>query len=76
MSTIQEARQLDTEILQLANTVAVGLSNYGDFTFGPAVDGDFLPSLPGEALLHGNFDKSVKVMVGHNANEVSRAVNT
>lgn len=70
VSTIDEARKLNTSTLQLANAITVGLASYGGFTYGPAVDGDFLPSLPGEALLHGNFDKNVKVMVGHNANEV------
>lgn len=54
----------------MANAVTVGLAAYGGFTYGPVVDGDFLPVLPGEALLHGKFDKSVKVMVGHNADEV------
>jgi hypothetical protein len=41
------------------------------YTYGPAVDGDFVPALPGELLLHEQFSKDVKVMVGHDANEVS-----
>jgi carboxylesterase type B len=32
-------------------------------------DGLFVPAQPALSLLHGNFDKSVKVMTGHNANE-------
>lgn len=39
------------------------------FTYGPVVDGAFVPALPGELLLHGQFDKTVRVMVGHNSNE-------
>lgn len=37
---------------------------------GPVVDGSFVPDLPGKLLLEGKFAKDVKVMVGHNANEV------
>lgn len=33
------------------------------------MDGNFVPQLPGELLLHGQFDKSVEVMTGHNSNE-------
>jgi carboxylesterase type B len=70
VSTIEEARNLSTEALQLANAITVGLAPYGGFTYGPVVDGDFLPALPGQLLARGQFDKSVKIMVGHNANEV------
>lgn len=51
--------------------VEIGLAGYGGFTYGPVVDGDFTPALPGQLLARGQFDKKVKVMVGHNANEVS-----
>lgn len=71
VSTIEEARQLEFSALQTANVIQVGLSPYGSFTYGPAVDGDFVPQLPGELLLHGQFDKNLRVMVGHNADEVS-----
>lgn len=47
----------------------VGNAEYGTFVYGPTVDGNFVPHLPGELLLHGQFDKSVRVMVGHNSNE-------
>jgi cholinesterase len=36
---------------------------------GPAVDGLFVPETPGLLLLHGRFDKSVEIMVGHNGDE-------
>jgi len=42
---------------------------YGTFTFGPIVDGNFTPALPGKLLLDGGFDSSVKIMAAHNANE-------
>ncbi|KAG0650086.1 Carboxylesterase patB [Hyphodiscus hymeniophilus] len=35
----------------------------------PAVDGDFVPALPGKLLLQGGFDKSLKIMAGHNLDE-------
>ena len=70
VTTIEQARQLPFAALQLANIIQVGLqSQYGGFSYGPTVDGDFVPKLPGELLLHGQFDKSVRVMVGHNADE-------
>jgi carboxylesterase type B len=69
VSTIEEARQLPTEVLIRANLLQVANSPSGSFTFGPVVDGDFVPALPGLLLSRGMFDTSVKVMVGHNANE-------
>ncbi|KAI9739023.1 MAG: hypothetical protein M1835_003214, partial [Candelina submexicana] len=69
VSTIQEARQLPTSKLILANILQVGYSPYGTWTYGPAVDGDFVATLPGKSLLQGSYDKSLNVMVGHNADE-------
>jgi len=70
VTSIEQARQLPSEAVILANIIQVGLdSPYGSFTFGPAVDGDFAPKLPGQLLLEGKFDHSLKVMVGHNADE-------
>lgn len=69
VSTIEEARKLPYSALQLANIYSVGFAPYGSFAFGPAVDGDFVPQLPGQLLLQGQFDKSVRVMLGHNADE-------
>lgn len=69
VKSIAEARQLPSSALILANTIQVGLATYGTFSFGPVVDGLFAPSLPGRLLLQGSFDKAVKVMNGHNADE-------
>ena len=33
------------------------------------MDGLFVPEMPSLLLLHGRFDKSVDVMVGHNGDE-------
>lgn len=97
VSTLQAARGLSTQALQLANYKIVGESSpYGTFTFStfphpakentfpspihshrpyltnhtdPTVDGDFVPALPGQLLLHGQFDTTLAIMTGHNLNE-------
>jgi carboxylesterase type B len=70
VSTIEEARKLPSSTLIAANTRQIGLnSRYGSYTYGPVVDGSFVPGLPGKLLLQGAFDKNVKVMAGHNSNE-------
>ena len=71
VTTLEQARQLPYSALQTANIIQVGLASYGQFVYGPSVDGDFVPQLPGLLLLHGQYDKSLRVMVGHNADEVS-----
>jgi len=70
VKTIEEARNLPSSVLIAANAAQIGLrSKYGSYTYGPVVDGSFAPGLPGKLLLQGAFDKSVKVMVGHNSDE-------
>ena len=70
VTSLAEARALSSEQVILANAQQVGAAVYGQFVYGPTVDGDFVTTLPGLALLHGQFAKDVKVMVGHNAQEV------
>lgn len=69
ISSIEEARQLPSSTLITANTIQVGGSTYGEFTYGPVVDGLFAPALPGKLLLQGSYDKNLKLMIGHNADE-------
>ncbi|CEJ93479.1 hypothetical protein VHEMI09063 [[Torrubiella] hemipterigena] len=70
VSTIQEARGLSTDMLQLANKNVVGEhSAYGTFTFGPVIDGEFAPGLLPQLFRNGQFDKTVVVMAGQNSNE-------
>jgi cholinesterase len=69
ITSLSQLRALPSSTLQAVNAIAVIRSSYGTFTFGPTVDGKFVPSLPSLLLLHGQFDQSVKVMVGHNLNE-------
>ncbi|KAI9841075.1 MAG: hypothetical protein M1838_003785 [Thelocarpon superellum] len=69
VSTIQAARGLSSLALRDANYEVVGGAGYGQFTFGPVVDGDFVPALPGKLLLQGSFNKDLKLLIGHNSNE-------
>lgn len=72
VSTIEEAREASFSSLVQANAQQVGAAIYGQFVYGPAVDGKFVPALPGELLLHHQFPKDLKIMVGHNADEVDK----
>ena len=70
VTTLAEARSLPSEALITANAAQVGLqSSYGQFTYGPVVDGLFAPALPGQLLARGQYDKSVNLLIGHNSNE-------
>jgi carboxylesterase type B len=69
VSTLAEARKLPSSAIIAANAKQVGGASYGTFVYGPTVDGDFVPALPGQLLARGQFDKNVTVMTGHNANE-------
>lgn len=69
VKSIAEARQLPSSALILANTILIGQTSYSGYSFGPVVDGLFAPALPGRLLLQGSFDKTVKVLHGHNTND-------
>ncbi|KFX97985.1 hypothetical protein V490_02525 [Pseudogymnoascus sp. VKM F-3557] len=69
ITTLNGLRSLTSSELYLVNAAVVGLSPHGSFTYGPTVDGTYVPDLPGKLLLDGKFDKSVEVMTAHNANE-------
>ncbi|KAJ6440230.1 lysophospholipase [Purpureocillium lavendulum] len=60
---------LNYTTLLRVNSDIVYKSNYGDFGYGPTVDGGFVPAFPGVSLLKGDFDKSVELMLGHNSHE-------
>ncbi|KAI9842058.1 MAG: hypothetical protein M1837_007483 [Sclerophora amabilis] len=69
VSTIQEARGLSSIALRNANCLQIDAADWISFVYGPVVDGEFVPGLPGKLLLQGAYDKNVSVMVGYNANE-------
>jgi carboxylesterase type B len=69
VSTIEEARNLPSDVLIRANQLVVKPGAYGTMVWGPAVDGLFVPAMPGKLLSQGSFDKRVQILVGHNSNE-------
>lgn len=69
VSTLKQLRALPEQKLIEANILQVGHSGYGSFTYGPTVDGTFVPALPGQLMLQGNYNKNVTVMTGKNSNE-------
>lgn len=69
VSTLAELKELDTYNLQVANKLSQLSNFYGNFQFGPAPDGSFLPELPEKLLASGHYHKGVQVMVAHNTFE-------
>jgi carboxylesterase type B len=66
---LEDLRKLSSEDIIKANWLQIYSSPYGSFSYGPVVDGAFVPAHPPQLLAQGRFDKSVNVMVGHNDNE-------
>lgn len=67
---LAELRAVPSERLMRANFQQIAYdSAYGQYTYGPVVDGFFVPLQPGQLLAQGRFDKSLNIMVGHNADE-------
>ena len=69
VSTIAEAQEVSSEAVISTNFNQIAASPFGFFTYGPVVDGIFVPALPQILLSAGAFAKGVKVMNGHNTNE-------
>lgn len=70
ITSVSDLRSLDFTTLAGLNTIVTARSApYGTYTFGPTVDGTFVPELPAKLLLEGKFDTSVKIMTGHNSEE-------
>lgn len=57
------------EALGFANILLTFLAPYGQFTWGPTIDGGYVPAEPGKLFLEGKFNPAFQVMVGHNYNE-------
>ncbi|KAK6375899.1 hypothetical protein LTS17_007721 [Exophiala oligosperma] len=70
LQTVEDLRGLSFKQLALVNSVIVGRSSYGIYTFGPVVDGSFVPDMPGKLVAEGRFATSLKaIMMGTNFNE-------
>jgi carboxylesterase type B len=68
-TSLADLRKLSSEDIIKANYLHILSAPYGSYRYGPVVDGDFVPAPVSQLLAQGRFDQSVKVMVGHNANE-------
>lgn len=70
ITDLADLRALDFKTIAGLNSVIVARSYpFGTFTFGPVVDGLFVPDMPGKLLYEDRFDAPINVMVGHNSNE-------
>lgn len=70
ITTVEDLRGLTFEEIALLNSVIVGRSPYGIYTFGPVVDGTFVPDMPGKLIAEGRFATSLDaLMMGTNFNE-------
>ncbi|KAK0105296.1 hypothetical protein ONS95_004320 [Cadophora gregata] len=70
ITDVASLRELDFDTLAGLNSIVVARSApYGTFTFGPVVDGTFVPKLPIVLLSEGKFDTELNVMVSHNSEE-------
>lgn len=58
---------LNSTKLQEANAQMTFESKYGYFNFGPTIDDDYVPDLPGKLLKAKSFHKGVAVLLGHTA---------
>ncbi|KAL9092364.1 MAG: hypothetical protein Q9159_000872 [Coniocarpon cinnabarinum] len=69
VSTFEELQGLSSEQVINANYLQVARSPYGQYTYGPIVDGSYVPQLPGQLFLEGDFNKQIRVLVGKNSQE-------
>lgn len=70
VSSLAEARNASSEAVIKANLLTVLSSSFGQFTYGPVVDGIFVPNQPGLLLLTQTaFAQNVTILAGHNTNE-------
>ncbi|KAM0329474.1 hypothetical protein ACHAQA_004783 [Verticillium albo-atrum] len=69
ITTLAELAALPFDVLLKVNQITAATAYWSAFGWGPAVDGDFVPDLPGRLLEEGKFDSSVGVFHGVNSNE-------
>lgn len=76
----QELAALNSTTLLKINQVAVAESPYDTYTYGPTVDGGYVPDAVGVLLANDDFDDSAVIMTGNNLHEgilyIEAAVNT
>ncbi|TVY80745.1 Carboxylesterase patB [Lachnellula suecica] len=71
ITSAEQLRELPFDVLFAANTLITARSQYGQFTFGPAIDpsnNSYVPDLPIKLLARGEYH-NVSILVGHNSDE-------
>lgn len=71
ISNASELASLDSEVLKVINFGAVEAAPKGQFTYGPAPDGTYVPALPQVLLAKRRFHSNVNVMAAHNSLEAA-----
>lgn len=71
VTNASELASLDSETLKSINFGAVLEAPQGQFTYGPAPDGTYVPALPQVLLAEGRFHSNVNVMAAHNSLEAA-----
>ncbi|CZR61889.1 related to cholinesterase [Phialocephala subalpina] len=69
VTTLDEARELSSEALMVANKKVIAPAAFGLYIFQPTIDGDYIPDILGRLLLHGSFDPTINIISAHNSNE-------
>ncbi|KAF2278473.1 carboxylesterase family protein-like protein [Westerdykella ornata] len=68
-TSLSDLRALSSADIIKASFLQVYSAPWGSYGYGPVVDGSFVPQQPGQLLAQGRFDQSLRIMVGHNADE-------
>lgn len=63
--SLEDIQRKNTFDVRLINAIMTYYSAYGLFRFGPAVDRDFVPQLPGQLLLNDTYHKGIPMILGH-----------
>ena len=69
VSSVDEARNLSSEILQQANQGAQASTPFNKQYFNPTIDNDLIPDLPSRLLNEGLFIKNISMIASYNYNE-------
>ncbi|KAJ6187121.1 hypothetical protein N7519_002029 [Penicillium mononematosum] len=70
VTSLNEARQLPSDVLVLANSNSVGVTQpYASAVYGPTPDGSFVKADPKALLRRGEYDQSVNILISHTSDE-------
>jgi carboxylesterase type B len=76
VTSTADLASLDAEALKLVNYDVVFQAPKGQFIYGPAPDGTYVPRMPQVLLGQGRFNSDVKVMTSHTSLEAAPFVST